>query len=206
MQMNFVRYTSELSISPKQKDRHDSQQLHNDFNRARSRIWLEMVAKLSHFQQLPYKLLQLGHHDKRQRILGAQCCLLLWKHQGIGCKHRQSRRFLDPDWVGTEGDPSLLPLVCRLARGEDIFESADFAPFLNWTCRFTCIRLAERSVEGVHSLMTRAVKRAPRSCIPYLSVELRFEGFWSDLCKDPPVARQQPAISINIYQYQTYHT
>ena len=89
----FLRYTAELSVSSKKSDRAECQQLYVDWNKARCRIWMETIAKLSHYQQLPYKLLQLAHHDPYQRVLAAQCCLLLWKQGGVGCKHRQSRRF-----------------------------------------------------------------------------------------------------------------
>lgn len=176
----FLRYTAELSVSSKKSDRAECQQLYVDWNKARCRIWMETIAKLSHYQQLPYKLLQLAHHDPYQRVLAAQCCLLLWKQGGVGCKHRQSRRFLDPAWQGGEGDPSLLPLVQRIARGEDMLSSHDFSPLIDWVSRFACIRLAERSVEGVHSMMTR-----------------RFEGFWTYLCNDPPVARSKWEVRVN---------
>lgn len=193
----FLRYTAELSVSSKKSDRAECQQLYVDWNKARCRIWMETIAKLSHYQQLPYKLLQLAHHDPYQRVLAAQCCLLLWKQGGVGCKHRQSRRFLDPAWQGGEGDPSLLPLVQRIARGEDMLSSHDFSPLIDWVSRFACIRLAERSVEGVHSMMTRILKRGPASSIPYISVELRFEGFWTYLCNDPPVARSKWEVRVN---------
>ena len=185
--MEFSRYTSDLASSPLQKDQRECQSLHNEWQLARCRMWAELVAKFSHFQQLPYKILQLAHHDQSKVIIGAQACLWLWAQGGAGCHHRQSRRFLDPTWKSTAQDPSLLPLVKRLACGEDVLSSPDFAPLVHWLARFQCIRLAERTVEGVHSLMTRTLKRAPHADIPYLSVELRFEGFWQVMCKDPAV-------------------
>ena len=151
-------------------------------------MYTELVAKLSHYQQLPYKLLQLGHHKPEQVTLAAQTCLKLWEIGGPGCKHRQSRRFLDPTFEAdgaSPGDPSLLPLVKRLASGESMLSSPDFDPLIRWVARFQCIRLAERSVESIHSLMTRSLKRAPHGGAPYLSFELRFKQFWDNMIADP---------------------
>ena len=38
----------------------------------------------------------------------------------------------------------------------------------------TKVRIAERSVEGRHSVIHHILKRAPRASVPYLSLELRF--------------------------------
>ena len=38
----------------------------------------------------------------------------------------------------------------------------------------TRVRIAERSVEGRHSVIHHIQKRAPRAGVPYLSLELRF--------------------------------
>ena len=130
--MEFSRYTSDLASSPLQKDQRECQSLHNEWQLARCRMWAELVAKFSHFQQLPYKILQLAHHDQSKVIIGAQACLWLWAQGGAGCHHRQSRRFLDPTWKSTAQDPSLLPLVKRLACGEDVLSSPDFAPLVHW--------------------------------------------------------------------------
>lgn len=159
----------------------------SEVQKARCRLWCELVGKLSYFQQLPHKLLQLAHADPLQVVIGARCCLQLWDLQGVGCRHRQSRRFLDPCWDGGESDPSLRGLVIRLARGESMFSSPDFAPLLMWVSRFAGIRLAERSVEGVHAIVTRTLKRAPHAAIPYISIELRFKTFWTMIIHDPPV-------------------
>ena len=170
------------------KEQREAQLLHLEWQRGRARMWTELIAKFAHYQQLPYKLLQLAHHDSMQVVVGAQCCLLLWKQQGAGCSHRQTRRFLDPSFDGGPHDPSLQPLVQRLAQGEHLFSSQDFLPIIKWLSRFQCVRLAERPVEGVHSHLTRTLRRAPHGDIPYLSVEVRFAGFWSCMIHDPQVA------------------
>ena len=128
----------ELALSPHERDRKEGQALFADWQRARSRMYTELVAKLSHYQQLPYKLLQLGHHKPEQVTLAAQTCLKLWEIGGPGCKHRQSRRFLDPTFEAdgaSPGDPSLLPLVKRLASGESMLSSPDFDPLIRWVAR-----------------------------------------------------------------------
>ena len=147
-----------------------------------------MILKFAHYQQLPWKLLQLGHHDPAQVASGAQACLRLWQAGGPGTLHRQSRRFLDETWEGPGNDVSLLPYVRRLASGEAM-TSPEFDPLIRWVSRFSTIRLAERSVEGIHSLVTRIYKRARNAQLPYISVDLRFQNFWRTVSSDPTVAR-----------------
>ena len=185
--IDFMGYTAELATSPNPSDQKEAHELFLDWNRARSRMWSELVSKMVHYQQLPYKLLQLAHLDHLKAVAGAQICLALWERGGFGCKHRQSRRFLDPTWSGSSQDPSLRPLVIRLAQGEQLTDSSDFQPMIHWLSRFSCIRLAERSVESIHSLVTKMIKRAPHAAPPYISVELRFKSFWTTIVRDPPV-------------------
>lgn len=40
---------------------------------------------------------------------------------------------------------------------------------------FSKVRVAERSVEGRHSVLHRVLRRAPRASISYLSLEMRFQ-------------------------------
>ena len=184
---DFATITIDLATSARNKDRNDFQSIAADWQRARNRMWTELVSKLAYFQQLPHKLLQLGHADPYEVVLGAKACLHLWQLGGPGCHHRQSRRFLDPSYDGGESDPPLRSLVERLSRGESMLGSADFQPLVRWVARFCCIRVAERSVEGVHAIVTRTYKRAPHAAIPYISIELRFRDFWDAMATDPPV-------------------
>lgn len=188
-EQTFLQFAVELVASPKHHERQEGHHIFEDWQQARSRMWSELVAKLAHFQQLPYKLLQLAHNDPQKVTLGAQEALRLWDAGGSGVQHRQSRRFLDESWQGGESDPSLRHLVLRLAQGESVMASADFAPLVNWVARFACIRLCERSVESIHSLMTRSLKRAPHAGTAYLSFELRFAHFWESMMADARVTR-----------------
>lgn len=185
--MTFLRFTYELVSSPCIAVREQANQLFQDWCTARGRLWAETACKLSYWQQLPWKLVQMAHHNHFQAILGAQACLKLWNNQGFGVRHTQSRRFLDPAWQGSEGDPPLRAFVERMAAGERI-DAHEFAPLHHWLARFACVKLRERSVEGVHSLVTRTMKRAPHGSIGYISVELRFESFWKRVCRDPAAA------------------
>ena len=45
--------------------------------------------------------------------------------------------------------------------------------------------MAERSVEGRHSLISRIRKRAPRAGLPYISLELRFQHLQAMAATEP---------------------
>lgn len=181
-----MQFTVDLWTSPLKADRECARHLFDDWCRARSRVLTEIVAKVSYFQQLPWKLLQLAHHDPDVAADGARSCLKLWEQQDRDLAHLQTLRFLDPDFVGSPEDPPLRQLVQRMAMREDI-SSADFRPLRRWLCRFRCIRLVERSVEGVHAIVTRTMKRAPAATLPYISIELRFRSFWESIASNPMV-------------------
>ncbi len=179
--------THELAVSQKLADRQKCKTLLDDWNSARNRMWTELVVKLAYWQQLPWKIFQLAHTDPLQVIQGAKQCLALWDLQGSGCLHQQSRRFLSPDWDGGAEDPGLRGLVIRLSKGEPLLGSTDFKPMILWLSRFACVRLAERSVESIHSVITRTYKRAPSAALPYISIELRFREFWESIVRNPAV-------------------
>ena len=106
----------------------------------------------------------------------AKKCLALWAKQTSGCKHRQSRRFLDPHYCSNDArDPGLRKGVEMLASG---CEMGDLPPALRfplakWLSALKLVRVVERSVEGIHSLLKNRLKKAPAAKAPYLSYELR---------------------------------
>lgn len=161
----------------------------HDWTAARGRAWAEAVAKFSYWQQLPWKICQLAHHNWEVRVQGARQCLELWELGGPGTRHPQAKRFLSPDWDGDETDPGLLHLVRRVAQGESL-KHPEFNPLTRWLSRLNCIRVAERSVEGIHASISRVIKNARGASIPFISVELRFEQFWSTIAADPRVTSQ----------------
>lgn len=182
----FLEFSAELWTSPVEKHKAAAKDLFLDWETAKGKILTEMTAKLAHFSQLPWKLLGLAHHDRHKAAHAAQECLALWKQGGVQCRHRQCQRFLNPDYPESDSDPALRSLVDRMATGESI-EGPDFVPLRRWLCRFQTIRLAERTVEGTHAVVTRSLKRAPAASLGYLSIELRFRSFWQELSKDPSV-------------------
>lgn len=147
---------------------------------------VEITCKLAFWQQLPWKLMHLSHHCKIEAAAGARRCLDLWEMQKHnGPHHLQTRRFLDPNYTSTfENDVPLRPLVEKMASGHDI-DQPEFAPLRRWLARFAVIKIVERSTEGIHSLVSHALKRAPAASVGYLSVELRFHSFWERLAKNP---------------------
>ena len=114
---------SELTQSPLEDDHKASQKLHEDFQSAQGRIWSELVAKLSYFHQLPWKLLHMSHHDAREQMIGAQECLKLWEEGNASGKwHTQSKRFLDP---------KLMPKSTTGGRGHPYYNLAQLVKLLN---------------------------------------------------------------------------
>lgn len=176
--------TVELWTSASKKDREEAKQLFDDWGKARARIITELTSKLACYSQLPWRLLSLAHHDKTVASHGATICLQLWERGGVGCLHQQSRRFLDPQYPGTASDPSLRALVVEMSKGHALSEDR-FLPLRMWLSRFQTIRVAERTIEGTHAVVTRTLKRAPGAQLGYISTELRFKMFWESLCSRP---------------------
>lgn len=106
----------------------------------------------------------------------AQICLKLFQQGGPGSKHRQSQRFLCPEFDGGPSDPPLRKAIELLAEGHRILElpAESRAPLARWLSAFRAVRTVERSVEGVHSIISKLLKRAPAAKVPYLSLELRY--------------------------------
>ena len=113
-QQNIVVHVAGLPMT-------DQTKLRMDWDAARARIELELSMKLAHWQQLPYILCGLGHHDDMTAMNVARTALRLYDDAPSqpAAKHNQSRRFLDPSWAGlTESEqdrePALRPLVTHL--------------------------------------------------------------------------------------------
>ena len=68
----------------------------------------------------------LAHENPFVVCAAAQDCLRLWKCQGKGSLHTQSQRFLNSEWQGLHGDPTvdppLRPFVEQLASGVTILD------------------------------------------------------------------------------------
>jgi hypothetical protein len=116
--------------------------------------------------------------------------------------HAQSRRFLDPKWQGLPDGPCeepLRPLVEEMASGASVLDivqrstsSAAVAQLVHWLSGFKLVRCVSRSVEGLHSLLARILKRAPAAKVPYLSFEMRSAQL-SELMLAPAVPGQHPS-------------
>jgi hypothetical protein len=98
-----------------------------DWLAARARIHTDLVLKLHHWQQLPWRICGLAHRLEWQVQSTAKTILILWAliPQPAGAKHMMARRFLDPEWRGlnNDGDPSdppLRPFVEDLAAGQEV--------------------------------------------------------------------------------------
>ena len=180
----FLQFTMELVTSHVQTEQEYALELYNDWCRARGRLITEMTAKVAYYQQLPWKLLQLAHHDHCEATAGAQACLRLFSLGGPGTLHKQSQRFLNPEFRGSTDDPPLRKYVERVAQGKDVSQ-IDCKEFHEWLARFACLKLSERSTEGIHAVLTRVAKRAPAATIGYQSIELRFDWFWKHLAQEP---------------------
>ena len=100
----------------------------------------QLVLKLSYWEELPYKLCALAHPNVNVSTIAARRCLELWKQQGPGARHRQSRRFLDPDY-GSREDPPLRTFVLRMADGEspEDMKEEERAPLLRWLVAFRSV-------------------------------------------------------------------
>ena len=132
-------------------------------------------------------LVGMSHPNKNIAIIAAQHCLRMYNQGGPGIWHRQSQRFLSPTFQGTSDDPALLPYVLKLAGGEDPSGEA-MKPLARWLSRFSTIKLAERSVEGIHARLTSVIKRAPYASLAYMSMELRFEDLLRAVASGTDVA------------------
>lgn len=184
----FLQFTVELVSTQILAHKAAALQLYKDWIFARARLWAEIVTKLFYFRQLPWHLIALGHHKHDVAVLAARECLKLWDDvNSPGRQHRQSQRFLDEHFVGDDDqDVPLRGYVERLAQGASFDELQ--GPFTKMLARLRSIRVSERSVEGIHSLVTKCYRRAPAASLPYISVELRLQHVVTTLMNNPSVA------------------
>lgn len=183
----FMQFTMELVASPLKKDQHSAYTLFRDWLFARARLWAEVVTKLYYFRQLPWHIIGIAHHqvDVARRV--AKRCLHLFDSGAWGCDHRQSQRFLDPNFIGHDSsDIPLRPLVEKFAFANADLMTEEMKPLCRWLARLATIRVAERSVEGIRSLITKVYRRAPAAQMSYVSVELRLPSVLQIL-KSPSV-------------------
>lgn len=185
-QPQFLSFTIELLGSPVQKDHEAAYNLHRDWQFARCRLWAELVTKLWYFRQLPWHLLGMAHHDKIRAMQAAKDCLQMFDSESQpGRTHRQSLRFLDASFVGDDQeDVPLRPLVEEFSREGDLGHER-MRPLVRWLGRLTTIRVGERSVEAIHSVMTRTYKRATAASLWYVSCELRLQQLLETLTETP---------------------
>lgn len=66
------------------------------------------------------------------------------------------------------------------------------------------VRIAERSTEGLHAILKRAIQRAPRASLAYLSMELRFNQLLRSAIHEPLVFKQMEAEWKNMGTYQGF--
>ena len=107
----------------------------------------------------------------------AALCIAQFDSGTFGCDHQQSQRFLNPAYQSNNPcDPPLRPAVDLLASGSKVSElpAELHEPMIKWLSAFKLVRTVERTVEGIHSIIGRSLKRAPAAKIAYLSVELRY--------------------------------
>ena len=182
----FQQFTVELITSPIQRHRLGAFELTRDWICARARLWAEISSKLFYFRQLPWRILGMSHHKHSIAMLSAQTCIKLFDDlTSPGRDHRQSQRFLSATFIGdSPEDVPLRPWVERLAQGAPFDE---LGPLQSWLGRLAVIKVAERSVEGIHSLITKVYRRAPAATFAYISVELRLRDIVRTLQSDPGV-------------------
>lgn len=181
-------HMSELMTTNRRCDREVAFNLFKDVSAARSRLWLEIVLKLRYFQQLPWCLLGMAHVDRVSSFRAAQYCLRMYDlgadASGTGFWHNQTQRFLSPTYAGTPQDPGLRKYVIKLAGGASI-DREDMVPLCRMLARMRCIKMAERSVEGIHAKITKVTKHAHNCSMAYISAELRLDNLLEDITKEP---------------------
>ena len=184
----FLEFTSELLAAQTTKGYEQAFRLFRDWTAGRARLWVETVCKFAYFRQLPWCLLGLSHPERVKAIAAAaQHALRMYDLGGPGVWHKQSQRFLSPTFCGTAADPGLRQLVVRLARAKSSLDDG-MEPLNVWLARMSCVRMSERTVEGIHARMTQVLRRAPNASMPYISLELRFEAVLQAISKSPDVA------------------
>jgi hypothetical protein len=110
-----------VSESSRRPAANNNSTLLQDWLNARARIHSDLVLKLAHWSQLPWKLAGLAHQDPWKVQATAKIVLMLWDHGDVrGKDHVLSKRLLDPTWSGlncSSSDPPLRGYVEQLAKG-----------------------------------------------------------------------------------------
>ena len=146
-----------------------------------------IMRKVSTLATVALETVGVGASSSRRSPKDCEAMLVSVAAGGLGTRHRQSRRFLDPGYNNGPNDPALYPLVKMVAEGAPI-QSPLMDPMISWLGRFRLLRVAERRVEGIHSQVTHCIKRARRASTAYISIELRFKDFWNFIARNPGVA------------------
>ena len=124
-----------------------------------------ITAKLRFWQQLPYVLCGLAHHDRKAAVAAGSRALALFQSASEGMRHhRLTWLFLEP---GTSMRQALVEFLAGKSLGD-----------LPWSFQLAVARLAqvfvaERLMEAQHKNMGQAARHACRVSEAYASICLR---------------------------------
>jgi hypothetical protein len=153
-----LEHASRLNTSERSK-------LLRDFNRGRSHLVMFITSKLRFWQQLPYILCGLAHHDSKAAVAAASRALALFQATSEGTRHhRVTWFFLEP---GSLMRQALVEFIAGKQLGESPWS------FQLAVARLAQVFIAERLMEAQHKNMGQAARHACRTSEAYASICLR---------------------------------
>ena len=161
-----------------------------DFSTGRRFMLCHLSMKTSHWQQLPWSLLSLGHYDNSKAQAGARRSLQLWDSQvgtRAGREHWLSDTFLRP---GSPGRTEMENFVGSTGPGGP--RLSDFPMLHTLAARSLFVMVVERYIEGRHSISMRMLRNAPHGTathLPYMLVSAQLQKIMEgtsceDTCRD----------------------
>ena len=153
-----LEHASRLNASERAK-------LLREFNRGRSHLVMFITAKLRFWQQLPYVLCGLAHHDRKAAVAAGSRALALFQSASEGMRHHRLT------WLFLEPGTSMRQALVEFLAGKSLAD-------VPWSFQLAVARLAqvfiaERLIEAQHKNMGQAARHACRVSEAYASVCLR---------------------------------
>ena len=160
-------------------DASEQSKLLRDFSKGRSHLIMFISARLRFWQQLPYILCGLAHHDRKAALETGKRALALFQACSEGTRHHRVT------WLFLESGSLMRHALVEFLAGRSLEDSP-------WEFQLAVARLgqvftAERLMEAQHKTMGQAARHACRTSEAYAAICLRGRELLRRIDRNPDV-------------------